>query len=855
MADCKNDCRPPLRFPKKIDNRPKLPRIDYRIGEYADFREAMLRKLDTDPVLAGWTYRAPDDPGIALIESAAIVGDILTLYQDTYANELYLETATLRESIASLVRLTGYRLSPGVGGRATFAFQVKGEKPVMIPAKFPVTADVDGLDEPAAFETSAALNAIPALSKFALYRAFDVPPVRHGSRTFAVETASLNIELAKGDRLMLIDPAGGNNPYHQVAVIEKVEARFEQTEITMRGAWLGTDVPALTVYKLGRDFRHFGHNAPPERVVIASGIAKTEPVGFERFNILSIVGPFAAFTGFDPLAVGNLPLDKAVEDISAGSGFLIETETTEAFLFAAPRKFATFGAYSVRGVRQASLTWGSMTGSATVLLLDSFINLGTKVDIRTVQAYETKSGPFTCTAPRVPNGADARTLYFLGNGVDYEALDGRVLHFHRRKPLPGQPEADEQIPVAIASSEIGTRSRVTLRKLTLQAQPSQFAVNEFPLVFPKDQPPVWVYGNLASATQGKTEKPVVLGNGDARAEFLTLAIPKAPLTYLLSKSATPPEVGQLIVTVNGIEWTQVPSLLACGPKDLVYIVREDRNGQSYVQFGDGETGARVPSGEGNIECTYRTGNGAHGPMKPGAEPGAGARLPLLDGIAMAGESSGGAEPEEGENARHAAPGKVQSLGRIVSVRDYETEALSIPGVSAASAAWSLVDSIPLVSLTVLLETGRASEFAAITDILHSYNVCRGPQRHALLVMPGTRSYIFCDISIALAPGHLEENVFPQVRAALDALFGANRGFGAREYRSRIEGIVQNVEGVQRNDVTSLGSLGPSDDPAKLHVPAPPRPLQETLPCGGHQMLALHSAHLTLAAVAAPVKVC
>src|SRR4051812_21525139 len=105
MADCENDCKPPLRFPKKIFNRPKMPRIDYRIGEYADFREALLRKLDVDPTLAAWTYRAPDDPGIALIESAAIVGDILTLYQDTYANELYLEVATLRESISSLVRL------------------------------------------------------------------------------------------------------------------------------------------------------------------------------------------------------------------------------------------------------------------------------------------------------------------------------------------------------------------------------------------------------------------------------------------------------------------------------------------------------------------------------------------------------------------------------------------------------------------------------------------------------------------------------------------------------------------------------------------------------------------------------
>jgi hypothetical protein len=429
------------------------------------------------------------------------------------------------------------------------------------------------------------------------------------------------------------------------------------------------------------------------------------------------------------------------------------------------------------------------------------------------------------------------------------------LQLKRRKPLPGQPDAIEQIPVSITRSEIGVPSRLTLRKVTLQAEPENFAAEDFPITFPKDQPPVWVYGNLARATQGKTEKPAVLGNGDARAEFLTLAIPKAPLTYLLSSSATPPEVAQLVVTVDGIEWTQVSSLLACGPKDQVYIVREDRTGQSYIQFGDGETGARTSSGAGNIEATYRTGAGAYGPMKPGSEPSAGARLPLLDTISMAGESSGGTQSEDGENARSAAPAKVQSLGRLVTLRDYESEAQAIPGVTAVSAAWAVVDNIPLVVLTVLMETGRAAEIAAVTNVLLHYNVCRGPQRHAILVRPGVRRYAFCDIAIALAPGFLEQNVFPNIRAALAKLFSKKRAFGEREYRSRIEGIVQGVEGVLWNTVTSLGDLGPSDEPEKLLLPVPPRPVVETLACGASEMLALFPAHLTLTAVAAPQKVC
>ena len=118
--DCRNDCLAPLRFPIVPDNRPGLSHLKYRIGTYADIREALLRNLDKTPGLAQWTHRGADDPGIALLEGAAILGDILTFYQELYANEAYLRTAQWRESIADLVRLLGYRLSPGLGGHSTF---------------------------------------------------------------------------------------------------------------------------------------------------------------------------------------------------------------------------------------------------------------------------------------------------------------------------------------------------------------------------------------------------------------------------------------------------------------------------------------------------------------------------------------------------------------------------------------------------------------------------------------------------------------------------------------------------------------------------------------------------------------
>src|SRR5204862_2227859 len=106
------------------------------------------------------------------------------------------------------------------------------------------------------------------------------------------------------------------------------------------------------------------------------------------------------------------------------------------------------------------------------------------------------------------------------------------------------------------------------------------------------------------------------------------------------------------------------------------------------------------------------GSGSFGPLKVDTKAQASAKLKNLDKMLMPAEASGGAPAEDGDNARNAAPGKVQSLGRIVSMKDFETEAAAVPGVALASAMWQLVDGIPTVVVTVLLETGRSSELTA-----------------------------------------------------------------------------------------------------------------------------------------------
>ncbi len=214
-------------------------------------------------------------------------------------------------------------------------------------------------------------------------------------------------------------------------------------------------------------------------------------------------------------------------------------------------------------------------------------------------------------------------------------------------------------------------------------------------------------------------------------------------------------------------------------------------------------------------------------------------------------------------ARDAAPGKVQSLGRIVSLADFESETLSLPGVVAASAAWDLHDGIPAVILRVMLKAGREAEFAALRGTLAHLQRCRGPDRFPVIVQQALPRYTYLDLHYARDPLRRAEDVDAAVRARLglagdaaterSGLFGLHaRRLGEREYASRIEGYVQNVDGVLWCKVVALGRFAANAiDPSVLLLPPAPRPNAAVLPCAAHELLQLEARHLSLTAVAAP----
>ena len=903
---CVNDCTEPLRFPKRPDdppNRPGLSHINYRIGTYADFRESMIRQLDTTPNLLTWTHRNADDPGIALLEGAAIIGDILTFYQELYANEAFLGTAQWRESVSDLVRLLGYRLSPGLGGRGTFAIEVKGTKAVTVPKGFLLKAQVEGLEKEAEFETVDERLAYPWLSRFNLFRPLQQPNIESDTTEFYLSSPDQDltpIVLKEDDKLLIGDPQPSTGPTWldnaEIVIIDSVREQHGTKVYKIKGSLKRSGfASAVTGFKLGRSFHHFGFNAPqtfidtsaPVKSTTTTTGTKTETTTSVKELVLSfsrnlngvtqgsatgsasatvltsgfataptflspdsaVLGTLTSASAFapavsivsPPIQADEVPLDVEVQDLPNGAKLLMQLES--------------FGVIrTIQSTANSPMKWGQQAGTTSMVKLDAALAFDghNSADIRKLVFYEVLTPVLTLKAALTDAAESSGSeLYFYGTGVEAQTLSGRSAIIADAEPKT----------VAVQTVEtLSPLDRPRLRKVKLDTVLDYSA-------FPHKEPFLDVFGNLIDATQGKTQSEAVLGSGDNTQIFQTFKVPSAPLTYLLSVGDSPPEAPELQIYVNNRLWSCVSTFFGHGFDEEIYIVREDANNDSYVQFGDGKTGARLPTGFENVTAVYRTGTGAFGALQEGTQV-QGGKLTGLDKIQMPDVSSGGSEPEDGNSAREAAPGKVQSLDRLVGLQDFESEVAAISGVARARAAWQLRNNIPAVIITVLMQTGRGHESNAVRDVIGHYNQCRGPNRHPIIVDQGTLQYVRVAVDFAFDPTFREELIRQDIEFALGTnsgktknagdnragLFGLkNRQFEQPEYANTITGIVQSVEGVKSVIVRVFSALGEADDPATIALDSTTEVFNESIGCEAWQILSLFSAHLTLNAVIEPVK--
>lgn len=183
-----------------------------RDGDFDSFLAAMIDRLAAPghPALRELTVCTPVDPAIAMLDAAAVLGDLLTFHCERIADEAYLRTADEPRSLELLGRLVGYRPRPALGANThlgyTLAEDQRGIVEVLIPrgARSHSVPLVSG-EETQTFETDADLVAKAAwnLLRVRRRRPALIFPADLAERS-ELSVAGTTTGLAIGDRLLFV---------------------------------------------------------------------------------------------------------------------------------------------------------------------------------------------------------------------------------------------------------------------------------------------------------------------------------------------------------------------------------------------------------------------------------------------------------------------------------------------------------------------------------------------------------------------------------------------------------------------------------------------------------------------------
>jgi predicted phage baseplate assembly protein len=377
-------------------------------------------------------------------------------------------------------------------------------------------------------------------------------------------------------------------------------------------------------------------------------------------------------------------------------------------------------------------------------------------------------------------------------------LDGLVLGL-----APGQPIALSGSRVAADAPGV-TSSEVLILQNILHV--GGFTTLQFVngLAYSYVRKTVTVNANTARATHGETVREV-LGSGDASQANQSFALKRPPLTYVSAPTATGAQ-STLQVRVNNLAWQEAPSLYGLGAQDQDYIVRIEDDGRTTLTFGDGVTGARLPSGQQNVTATYRTGIGPDGNVDAGSLTLLQARPPGIRSVTNPLAASGAAAPEDLDHARLNAPLRVLTLDRIVSLDDYENFARAFAGIGKAQAVALWSGEKHVVHLTVAGANGEAVDpnSALYTSLLGAISQARDPVQQVLVASFQPLFFDLAAFVLVDQPRYVVADVLAAATAALQSAFSfQSRSFAQAVTAAEAIAIIQSVPGVIAVDLTQL----------------------------------------------------
>ncbi len=848
-----------------VRNRPGLDRLAYRAGTHGAFLRAMTDRLPSWTLpgdelteaeaaspprpLAALTTRDGADPAIALLDAWACVADVLTFYQERIANEGFLRSATERRSILELARAIGYELKPGVAASACLAFTVEdapgAPREAVIEPRVRVLS-VPGQDErPQTFET---IEQIDARAEWNALK-----PRTTRKQDLAIDTttayfAGIATGLQPADVIVLVGAERERWPGSEawdVRIVETVAAVPERghTVVTWRPG-LGerpshpAAEPRAYVFRVRASL--FGHaaaewdNLPAEiKTLYGSG---SEWPGF-AINVGSSTAP------------AEIDLDAAYPQILPDSWVaLVKPDYVELYRAAKVRTLTRTGFGLVAKITRIEpdgkehLAWFGLR-QTTVLAQSVELPLAEEPDPAALgaDADPDRDRRYIALDRRVTPPAAGRLLVVSGRRKRARAL--RTLELvsedgYRRTtaaagdslvivaaPLAGAfrrwlledrngfqgvirvPRTGDLVEEP-ALPEDPVQSEVAVLKAVEDAEARTTLELESALTGWYDRDTVAIRANVARATHGETVADEPLGSGDATVPNQRFRLARPPLTHVAAETPSG-AASTLEVWVDGVRWSEAPSLYGLGPADERYAVRLDDDGTPRVIFGDGASGARPPTGIENVRATYRTGIGLEGEVDAN-------KLTLLQkrplgvrGVTNPLPAAGAADPEAPDQARANAPVTVLTLDRIVSLRDYEDFTRAFAGIGKAQAVALWNGETQVVHVTA--GTAGSEPVPDPGDLMDKLRAAIDLYRDLSVpvVVQGYRDVRFSiEAKVLVDERHDTATVHAAIVAALETEFDfAHRAFGQAVTQAEVVALIQRVDGVVAVDLDALFQEG------------------------------------------------
>lgn len=281
-------------------------------------------------------------------------------------------------------------------------------------------------------------------------------------------------------------------------------------------------------------------------------------------------------------------------------------------------------------------------------------------------------------------------------------------------------------------------------------------------------------------------------------------------------------IDSIQISVNGVAYSYSAFLIDNNIFDPVFTTFSDSEGFTYIQFGDG-IGGRIPPSASTINATYRVGVGAAGNVPLNkltfflTNPQTG--VTVNNNLA----ASGGSDPETTDSVRTNAPLALKSLNRAVSLQDYASLALQLPGVAKAVAEANVYSHIllfvkPFGDRGVVVSGGVSSTTAVfdnLTTELSSYFAEKAAPGTEISYFPPSYVGVDVEVTINLLPQYKQSILQNQALAVLREVFNIDNVFFADQIP--LQYIMSSLDALTGVDFVTVEILRRTDAKQQFNV--------------------------------------